>query len=82
MVFRYLETGTSPYGLRPWIWIVVLTAGPAVAAIFSVWYMYINVGTARLLHCLYLTYLLDYLQCGTQRDVHISGFPACSAYTV
>ncbi|KAH8113755.1 P-loop containing nucleoside triphosphate hydrolase protein [Phellopilus nigrolimitatus] len=28
----YLETGTPPMGLRPWVWILVLTIGPILSA--------------------------------------------------
>ncbi|OCB86631.1 P-loop containing nucleoside triphosphate hydrolase protein [Sanghuangporus baumii] len=37
-----LETGIPSYGLRPWVWIVILVVGPVVSGLFYTQFLYIS----------------------------------------
>lgn len=41
-LLKYLESGAHPFNLKPWIWIVVLTAGPVIAGCCSTQYLFIG----------------------------------------
>lgn len=40
---RYLETGCSPFGLQPWVWIIMLGFGPFIFASILTQFLYIGV---------------------------------------
>lgn len=42
-MYRYVETGDSPFGLKPWVWIVVLAFGPVVTAFLNNQWLYVGV---------------------------------------
>ncbi|KAH8108771.1 hypothetical protein DFH11DRAFT_1057276 [Phellopilus nigrolimitatus] len=42
ILLSYLETGTPPMDLRPWVWILVLTVGPLLSACIYTQFLYIS----------------------------------------
>ena len=50
----YLETGVSPFGMKPWVWIIVLGLGPLLSAFLYTQFTYAGVSHVLSFHSQYL----------------------------